>query len=54
MSGVCWSCIRVSCICVTHASGLYDCFICMVIVMVVVMLSCESDGVVMECVFMSV
>ena len=54
MGGVCWLCIRVSCTCVTHPCGLYACQICMVIVMVVVMLPCESEGVFLECVFISV
>jgi len=54
MGSVCWSCIHVGFTCVTHPCGLYACCICMVIVMIVVMLSCESEGVVVECVIMSV
>ncbi len=51
---VCWSCIHVDCICVSCVVGPCACCICMVWVIVVVVLPWEVDGVVVECVIMSV
>ena len=51
---VCWSCIHAGCVCVSSVVRPCACCICMVWVMVVVMSSWEVDGVVVECVVMSV
>jgi len=51
---MCWSCIHVSCICVSCVVRPYSCCICMVWVMVAMRSPWEVDGVVVECVVMSV
>lgn len=48
---MCWSCIHVGCICVTHICGLFSCCIYMVSFMVAVMSPCESGWCVVGCVY---